>query len=175
LLRNENLPAAARHAPACARAPRSGRCAAAGQATPPAAPPADGLRTTPSLSWTSGDHRLEIATALRLRSELWDAFADDADSYTALRSRLRVSYGWKNRLSLTAELQDVRLYSMNLDGTGALATYRNANGGGRSASGTDLRWLFVEAKPTETSFLRIGRQEVKLGPEVLYTEPDGAT
>lgn len=145
---------------------------AAGPAAPPDAPQADGFHTPPSLAWISGDHRLEIGTAVRLRTELWDAFADDTEGFTALRSRLRVLYGWKDRISVTAELQDVRLYGMDPDGSGALATHRNANGGGRSASGTDLRWLFVEAKPTEASFLRVGRQEVKLGPEVLYPEPD---
>lgn len=136
------------------------------------APPADGLHTTPSVFWASGDHRVDLGVQLRLRSEIWDAFADDVESYTALRSRLRVQYGWRERLLLVAEVQDVRLYGMDPDGSGALASYRNANDGRRSASGTDARLLYAELRPTKASFLRVGRQEVKLGPEVLYPEPD---
>jgi hypothetical protein len=131
-----------------------------------------GFQTTPSLYWASGDHRVDLGAAFRLRTELWDAFADDVEAYTAVRTRLRLQYGWKGRLLVAAEVQDVRLYGMDPDGSGALANYRNANGGGRSASGTDLRLLYVEARPTERSYLRVGRQEVKLGPEVLYSEPD---
>ena len=137
-----------------------------------AAEDADGLHTVPSLYWTSGDHRVDVGAALRLRTELWDAFADDTEGFTGLRTRLRLQYAWKGRLAVAAELQDVRLWGMDPDGSGALANYRNANDGRRSASGTDLRILYVEAKPTATSFLRVGRQEVKLGVEVLYPEPD---
>ena len=137
-----------------------------------AAEDADGLHTAPSLYWMSGDHRVDVGAALRLRTELWDAFADDTEGFTGLRTRLRLQYAWKGRLAVAAELQDVRLWGMDPDGSGALANYRNANDGRRSASGTDLRILYVEAKPTATSFLRVGRQEVKLGVEVLYPEPD---
>jgi hypothetical protein len=132
----------------------------------------DGFHAEPSVYWQSGDHRVDLGAALRLRTELWDAFADDLENYTALRARFRVQYGWRERLLVAAELQDVTLWGMDPDGSGALASYRNANDGRRSASGTDLRLLYVEAKPTETSFLRVGRQEVKLGVEVLYPEPD---
>jgi hypothetical protein len=115
---------------------------------------------------------VDLGAELRLRTELWDAFADDAEAYTGLRTRLRVQYGWRERLFLAGELQDVRLFGMDPDGSGALASYRNANDGRRSASGTDVRQLWVEARPTESSWLRVGRQLVKLGPEVAYPEPD---
>ncbi len=131
-----------------------------------------GLHTAPSLYWTSGEHRVDVGAQLRLRTELWDAYADDVEAYTGVRTRLRLQYAWKGRLLVAAEVQDVRLYGMDPDGSGALASYRNANDGDRSASGTDLRLLYVEARPTEKSYLRVGRQELKLGPEVLYPEPD---
>ena len=132
----------------------------------------DGFHASPSLFWKSGDHRVDLGAALRLRTELWDAFADDVEAYTGLRTRVRAQYGWRERLLAVVELQDVRLYGMDPDGSGALASYRNANDGRRSASGTDLRLLYVEARPTPRSYLRVGRQEVKLGPEVVYPEPD---
>ena len=64
-----------------------------------AAEDADGFHATPSLYWKSGDHRIDLGAALRLRTEVWDAFADDVEAYTGLRTRLRVQYGWKDRLS----------------------------------------------------------------------------
>jgi hypothetical protein len=134
--------------------------------------PADGLHTQPSIFWKSGDHRLDLGVAVRLRTEIWDAFADDVSSYTALRSRLRIQYGWRERLLLVAELQNVTLWGMDPDGSGALASYRNANGGERNVSGTDLRLLYAEIRPFAGAWLRAGRQEMKLGPEVLYPDPD---
>jgi hypothetical protein len=133
---------------------------------------ADGFHTTPSLFWKSGDHRVDLGAAFRFRTELWDAFADDVEAYTGLRTRVRVQYGWRERLLLVAEFQDVHLYGMDPDGSGALANYRNANDGQRSASGQDLRLLYAEVRPTPKSYLRVGRQEMKLGPEVVYPEPD---
>ncbi|HVH07019.1 MAG TPA: alginate export family protein, partial [Myxococcota bacterium] len=134
--------------------------------------PADGLHTEPSIFWKSGDHRVDLGFAVRLRTEIWDAFADDVSNYTALRSRFRVSYGWRERLLLVAELQNVTLWGMDPDGSGALASYRNANGGERNVSGTDVRLLYAEVRPFAGAYLRAGRQEVKLGPEVMYPEPD---
>ena len=134
--------------------------------------PEDGFHASPSLFWKSGDHRVDLSFASRLRIELWDAFADDVEAYTGIRTRVRVQYGWRERLLLVAELQDVHLWGMDPNGSGALATYRNANDGRRSASGLDLRQLYAEVRPTPKSYLRVGRQEVNLGPEVLYQEPD---
>jgi hypothetical protein len=133
---------------------------------------ADGFHTAPSLFWKSRDHRVDLGASLRLRTELWDAFVDDVEAYTGLRTRVRLQYGWRERLLVVTELQHVGLYGMDGDGSGAIATYRNANDGRRSASGLDVRQLYLEARPTPKSFLRVGRQDVKLGPEVLYPEPD---
>jgi hypothetical protein len=134
--------------------------------------PADGLHTAPSIFWKSGDHRVDLGFAVRLRTEVWDAFADDVESYTGLRSRLRVSYGWRERLALVAEVQNTSLWGMDPNGSGALATYRNANDGERNVTGTDLRLLYAEIRPFAGAYVRAGRQEMKLGPEVLYPEPD---
>jgi hypothetical protein len=125
--------------------------------------------------WTykSGDHRLDLGGAARLRYESWDAFAPATDAFTASRTRVRAQYGFRGRM-LFGELQDVRLHGMDEapGGSGALVTYRNANGGDGRAGELGVRQLFAEFRPTETSFLRVGRQELKLGPEVLYPEPD---
>jgi hypothetical protein len=137
-----------------------------------APPPADGLHTQPSIFWKSGDHRVDLNFAARLRTEIWDAFADDVEAYTGLRTRVRLTYGWRERLVLVAEMQNVSLWGMDPEGSGAIASYRNANEGERNVSGTDLHLLYAELRPWKGAYLRVGRQEMKLGPEVLYAEPD---
>jgi hypothetical protein len=146
--------------------------AGAALAEEPAAAKPRGWSSAPSLSWTSGDHRLDLGASSRLRVESWDAFADDAESYSGTRTRVRAQYGWRGRVFLAAEVQDVRLHGLDDDGTGALATYRNANDGDSHVAGTGFRQLYAELRPSETSFVRLGRQELLLGPEVMYPEPD---
>ncbi|HKC49931.1 MAG TPA: hypothetical protein VKF60_04000 [Myxococcota bacterium] len=70
------------------------------------------------------------------------------------------------------EVQDVRVGSLDADGGGALATYRNAAGGANNARGTDVHLLRAEFRPTPLSFFRVGRQDLKVGPEVSYLEAD---
>lgn len=138
-----------------------------------AQPSADGFRTSPALAWQSGDHRVDLGASLRLRTEIWDAYADDVEAYTGLRARVHARYGWRERLIALAELQYVGVYGLDPDGSGAIATHRSSNDGRRSASsGLDVRQLYLEARPTAASWLRGGRQELKLGPEVVYAEPD---
>jgi len=132
----------------------------------------DGFHATPSLYWKEGDQRVDLGLSTRARSEGWAAYTTETDWYTGIRSRLRMQYGWRNRLLAVGEFQDVRLHGMNKDGTGALAVYRNSNDGHEQAVGDDLRTLFVEGRPSEKSFVRLGRQDVKLGQEVLYPEPN---
>ena len=143
---------------------------------PPArafAEPADGLHLTPSPYWQRGDHRLHAFVSTRVRSESWEAYTDDTSWYTGTRTRLRLRYGWRDEIFVVGELQDLRLHGMDDDGTGALATYRNANNGRNTAVGDDVRTLYFEARPTPKSFLRGGRQDVKLGSEeVHYEEPN---
>lgn len=133
---------------------------------------ADGFHAMPRLYWKEGDQRVDVGLSTRARSEGWAAFTSNTDWYSGVRSRLRMQYSWLDRILAVGELQDVRLNGMNANGTGALAVYRNANDGDEEAVGDDLRTLFVEGRPTEKSFLRGGRQDVKLGQEVLYPEPN---
>jgi hypothetical protein len=144
--------------------------AAAGAETP--APPPDGLHVTPSLYWQEGRQRVDLGLALRSRVEWWDPYATEADSYVGTRARVRLQYGWADTLLLVGELQAQRLDSMEETGTGALASYRSANEGRYRAHDVDLRGLYAELRPAEGTWLRLGRQDVKLGSEVLYTEAD---
>jgi hypothetical protein len=130
----------------------------------------DGLHATPSLHWTAGEHRMDIGLSSRFRSEAWDAFADDREWFSGTRSRLRLQYGFQQKLFVVGEFQDVRLHGMDADGSGALALYRSGADGASHASGQDVRQLYVEARFADTSFLRMGRQDLKVGQEVLYPE-----
>jgi len=143
---------------------------AAGAQTPP--PPPDGLHTTPSLYWQEGPQRVDLGLYVRSRVEWWDAYATETDSFVGTRARVRLSYGWAGKLLLVGEVQAQRLDSMEETGTGAIATYRAANNNQYEADGVDMRLLFAELRPVEGAWLRLGRQEVKLGSEVLYPEPD---
>jgi len=151
----------------------AGPAAAWAETPQPPAPPPDGFHATPSLYWQEGDHRIDLGLSTRVRSESWEAFTDDTSWYTGTRSRLRLQYGWRTQILVVGELQDVRLHGMDDDGTGALANYRNANESGDQAVGDDIRTLYLETRPTAQSFLRGGRQDVKLdSQEVQYAEPN---
>lgn len=132
----------------------------------------DGFHATPSLYWKSGDHRLDLGLALRVRTEYWDAFSDDEDWYTGVRTRVRFGYAYRERILVAAEIQDLRLDSLGPDASGAEQLYRAAADGRHRSYGTDLRQLFLELRPLEKGFLRVGRQDLKLGNEVPYPEPD---
>ena len=86
-----------------------------------------------------------------MRGEAWRAFANDTEWYIGVRTRIRAQYGFRQTYFLAAEFQDLQLLGMNDDGTGALALYRNANGGGDHAGGDDLRALYLEGRPSATS------------------------
>ena len=147
--------------------------AALAQAAPPQAPPPDGLHATPSLYWQEGDHRVDLGLATRVRTESWEAVTDGNHWYTATRTRVRAQYSWRNEILAVGEFQDVQLHGMDADGFGALANYRNANGGESQASADDLRTLYLEVRPTEKTFFRAGRQDVKFdSQEVQYAEPN---
>jgi hypothetical protein len=133
---------------------------------------AEGFHATPSVYWKSGGQRVDLGVALRTRTEYWDAFSNDSDAFTGTRTRLRAQYSFQEKLLLVGELQDVRLNGMAADASGIERVYRTANGGSSNAHGDDVRQLYAELRPTATSFLRVGRADVKLGQEVLYPEPD---
>jgi hypothetical protein len=132
----------------------------------------DGFHATPSLYWQNGEHRLDLTLAVRSRLESWDAFAKDTDSFIGTRTRLKLAYDWHDQLVLVGEVQDVRVASLDSNGTGALANYRNAADGAYNAHGTDVHLLWAEFRPTPLTFFRVGRQDLKVGPEVTYPEAD---
>lgn len=132
----------------------------------------DGFHSDPSLYWQSGEHRIDLNVAARSRLESWDAFAQDTDSFVGTRTRAKLTYTWRSQLVLVGEVQDVRVASMDPDGTGGLATYRTAADGDFNAHGTDVHLLWAEFRPTPATFFRVGRQDLKVGPEVNYPEPD---
>jgi hypothetical protein len=132
----------------------------------------ESLHATPSLYFESGDHRIDLGIQVRTREELWDAYQRNFEAYVGTRSRLRFQYTFQNRFVFFAQVQDVRLASMDPVVTGPPANYRIAADGKSHVGGTDLRQLGVEFRPTESSFVRVGRQDVKLGSEISYAEPD---
>lgn len=69
-------------------------------------------------------------------------------------------------------MQDVRVGSMDSNGTGVLATYRNAAERRYNAHGTDTHLLWAEFRFTPLASFRVGHQDLKLGPEVMYPEAD---
>jgi hypothetical protein len=132
----------------------------------------DGFHTEPSVFWQSGDNRFDLNVAVRSRFETWDAFAMDSDSFVGTRTRLKATYTWKNQLVLVGEVQDVRVASLDPDGTGGLANYRIAADGDWNAHGTDVHLLWAEFRATPQFSFRVGRQDLKVGPEVTYPEAE---
>jgi len=154
--------------------------AALAQPAPPAQPPSplppppEGFHVEPTVFWQGDGQRVDLSIASRVRTEDWSAFSNEGFSwYTGTRTRVRLGYSWRDEILAVGEFQDVRLHGMDDDGTGALATYRNANEGRSRVSGDDLRVMFLELRPFEKTFVRAGRQEIKLdSQEVQYAEPN---
>ena len=133
---------------------------------------ADGFHAEPSLYWTSGESRIDLNVSSRYRLESWDAYAMDSDSFWGVRNRAKLTYTWREQLQIVGEVQDVRVGSMDPNGTGVLATYRNAAEGDYNAHGTDIHLLWAEFRFTPAFSFRVGRQDLKVGPEVSYPEAD---
>lgn len=146
--------------------------ASAAEPAPAPPPPEPGFHATPSLFWISGKHRVDLGAAIRTRTELWDAFGINTLGYTGVRTRIRAQYNWADRILVGAEGQYLFIDGMDPDATGAIATYRGANNGREDVGAFDLRGLFFEFRPTPKSAVRVGRQDFKIGGELLATEPD---
>ncbi|MCL4683138.1 alginate export family protein [Myxococcota bacterium] len=144
-------------------------CCLAGPAT---AQTPNGFRTTPTIGYKNGDHRIDFGFSFRARPEYWKAFRNDEDVYAGLRTRARLQYAWREQWIATVEGQLMQLLGMDRTSSGAAAVYRNANDGRHDAWQLHLRQAHLEWKPMPTLFLRGGRQDVKLGAEVGYSEPD---
>lgn len=132
----------------------------------------DGFHTSPTLGYTHGDHRIDLGLAVRARGEYWKAFSDDDDVFAGIRSKARLQYAWREQWIATVEGQLVQLYGLDRTASGAAATYRSANDDLHDVWELQLRQANLEWKPIAPFFVRGGRQDVKLGAEVGYTEPD---
>lgn len=131
-----------------------------------------GLALGPPLQWHSGDHRVDLGIGVRFRTEAWDAHSKDTDWFSATRTRVRLSYAFQERLRFVSELQDVRVHGLDTAASGGAGLYRAQSGLDSNAHGTDVRQLYLEARLAPGSFVRLGRQDVKLGTEVGYPEGD---
>ena len=152
---------------------REGRCGSdawsgscGGAATPAFAQAPQGFRTTPTLGWTHGDHRVDLGLSTRARGEYWKAFSDDDDVFAGIRTKAKLQYAWREQWIATVEGQLVQLHGLDRTASGAAATYRSANDGQHDVWELQLRQANVEWKPIPSLFLRVGRQDVKLGAEV---------
>ena len=143
-------------------------------ATPPAPPP-DGLHASPSLYWKDGPHRLDLGFSARVRSEAWDAFSatnPDTDWYTGTRLRFSLRYAYAQKLALYVEGQDTSVHGLDADLPAPVRNYYTTSGLDSSTRGTSLRQAWIELRPIEKLALRAGRQDIKLGGEVSYAEPN---
>ncbi len=124
----------------------------------------------PKPEWKSGDHRVELSLVSRFRAEIWDAHATNSDTFYAFRTRGAAKYAFKERFSAFVELQDVRINGLGSDASGAGALYR-ANAAGKSkTSAQRIRQLWTEVRPFDGLTVRIGRQDINLGTELMYPE-----
>lgn len=143
-------------------------------ATPPAPPP-DGFHASPSLYWKDGPHRLDLGFSARVRSEAWDAFSatnPDTDWYTGTRLRFSLRYAYAQKLALYVEGQDTSVHGLDADLPAPVRNYYTTGGLDSSTRGTSLRQAWIELLPIEKLALRGGRQDIKLGGEVSYAEPN---
>jgi len=139
------------------------------------APPPDGAHMAPSLYWKDGPHRIDIAAAARVRMEGWDTFSatnPDWDWFTGTRLRLSLKYSYANKIALMIEGQHTRLNGLDADSAAPARNYFVAGGLDSHAQGTSVRQAFLELRPGEGISLKAGRQDIKLGSEVTYAEPN---
>ena len=132
----------------------------------------DGFHVTPGLGWSHGDHRVDLGVKFRARVESWDAFSDDADVFYGLKTRVKLAYSFRDQLVATVEGQQVQLLDMDATASGAERTYRNANEMHTEAGQLQLRQANLAWRPIPQVQLRAGRQDVTLGNEITYDEPD---
>jgi hypothetical protein len=140
-----------------------------------AAPPPDGLHAMPSLYWKSGPHRVDVGAAARVRMEGWDTPSltnGDWDWFTGTRLRLSLRYSHAEKIVLFVEGQDTRLHGLDADSAAPVRGYFTTGGLDSNTHGTSLRQAYLELRPGEGIALRVGRQDIKLGSEVSYAEPN---
>jgi hypothetical protein len=133
---------------------------------------ADGLRFTPEISWSQGDHRFDLHLNARFRWERWEALTNGEDNIYGVRVRAAGDYTWKDRLRLFAEGQFATVFDLDSSASGAAALYRNnAHGpGNNSVDSFRVRQLFGEARLDSENWLRVGRQDLKNASAIGYKE-----
>ena len=144
------------------------------------APPAwadvggDGFHATPHLGWKSGKHHVDVGFEHRYRLESWKAFTSDWDTFHAFRTRFGAQYRYGDAFRLVAQGQHTALLSLGADGSGPDALYRSNSSNGQRSTVTDIAvsQLFAEWAPAEGSFVRAGREFVRLGTAVGYDESE---
>ena len=133
---------------------------------------ADGLRLTPEIFWSKGDHRFALHFNSRFRWERWESLTNKSDNIYAIRTRISGDYTWKNRLQLFAEGQYATVRDLDSSASGAAGLYRaNAHRPGRnSVDSFRVRQLFAEARLDSENWFRVGRQEINAGTATGYEE-----
>jgi hypothetical protein len=132
----------------------------------------DGLRLTPEISWSKGDHQFTLHFNTRLRWERWEALTNKSDNIYAARTRASGDYIWNDQLRLFAEGQHATVRDLDSSASGAAGLYRsNAHRPGRnSVDGFRVRQLFAEARLDSENWFRVGRQDINAGTMVGYKE-----
>ncbi len=122
------------------------------------------------LQWESGDHKVELDLITRFRVEWWDERASSTEDFTALRTRVGLRYHWRDRITAYGQFQDVRLNGLDSNSSGAERLYWLNSGMNSHASSDRMRQFWLQYAPTEDLWARVGRQDIKLGTEVMYSE-----
>jgi hypothetical protein len=142
---------------------------------PGPAPAPEGAHATPSLYWKDGPHRVDVGLAARVRMEGWDTFSSanpDWDWFTGTRLRLSLRYLFADQLAVFVEGQYTTVHGLDADLGAPVRSYLTTTGLDSDAHGTSLRQAYLEVRPAKGTALRGGRQDVKLGTDVVYPEPN---
>ncbi|MHC4732718.1 MAG: alginate export family protein, partial [Planctomycetota bacterium] len=132
-------------------------------------PPADDPLT---FRTEDGEHVLKLSLESRFRQEWWDAHASKTEHFTAFRSRVSAKYAWKEFVEAFVQFQDARINGMESTLSGAGDLYYRFAGNNSKTHGDRIRQLWVQIQPIEDLKFRLGRQDIKLGTEVMYPEPN---
>jgi len=151
----------------------AGLLAGAASALPPDQPLCR-VSAAPKLGFACGKHGFDLTLTARNRTEFWDAFVGQTDTFTALRSRIGMRYNYDEQVVLFGEFQDTRIWKLGPLASGAGALYQNFGGLSKpsKAKSSKFRQYWVEIRPIEGLALRGGRQDIKLGTQALYKEPN---
>jgi hypothetical protein len=128
------------------------------------------VHVKPSIGFTCGDHKFEVSATSRFRTEFWNAFTHDTDTFYGIRTRVAATYSFRDIVTLFGEFQDARIYGLDAGTSGAGALYRVNGGMDGDAKSDKMRQYWAEIRPVGGLSLRGGRQDIKLGTEVLYPE-----